>query len=173
MFVVHPVTWKALQACAWLSTRAAIAGGSFLPVPRGSRNFAGASQGATGLAAFLGEGDFCLLPGKRRPGRPPLRQSLLHQRCRLLWRPSLPRRASRGLYPKLVLPTRESGVRVCFPPSSCTWDLGLYLHPQPKCCLGDEWARCLDSSVLSVHPLCHSLVLMETPWGLPEKDRCL
>lgn len=61
--VVHPVTWG-VQAWAWLSTQAAIAGVSFLSVLHESRNSSGALQGETGLTAFLGEGDLCLLPGQ-------------------------------------------------------------------------------------------------------------
>lgn len=68
-FVVHPVTWG-VQAWARLSTRAAIAGGSFLSVLQESRNCPGAWQGETALAAFLGEGDSCLLHFPGSGGRP-------------------------------------------------------------------------------------------------------
>lgn len=91
--VVPPVTW----ARARLSTGAAIAGGSFLPDLQESRNCPGASQGRTGLAAFLGEGDWCLLPGQWRPGHPT---------------PSFTA-AARGFlepHPKLAIPAPKSGV---------------------------------------------------------------
>lgn len=40
---------------------------------------------------------------------------------------------SLGPFPKLVIPTHGCGVQVWFPLLSCTWNLGLYLRPQPKC----------------------------------------
>lgn len=109
-FVVHPVT-RGVRAWACLSTQAAIAGGSFLPVLQESRNCPGARQGETGLAAFLGEGDSCLLHfpgsgGQATPLRPSL---LLHG-------------ASWSLTPDWAFLPLHLGLE----------HLGLCLHPQPK-----------------------------------------
>lgn len=110
-FVVHPVTWG-VQAWARLSTRAAIAGGSFLSVLQESRNCPGAWQGETALAAFLGEGDSCLL---HFPGSGGLATAL---------RPSLLQRgASCSLTPDWAFLPLHLGME----------HLGLCLPPQPKC----------------------------------------
>lgn len=161
-----------MQTCALLSTGAAISGGSFLPVPHKSRNFPGASQGKTGLAAFLGEGYFCLLPRKWRPGRPPPCRSVLHQCCRLVWRALLHHGASWSPYPK----PGNSYPRIWGSglPSCIKLQLGLGVVPPSTARMPRPLGaplRCPDGSVLSLfHPLCYFLVLMGDTLGTAKKD---